>query len=116
VRSDLWAFWKFSTAPLLPLRIIPDFSEIFTEFRGKQISLLWQGSRDGFKAQEFHRRCDGHANTLTVILDMEGNIFGGFTPVEWDSVSNYKADDNRRNSFHAEECTRHPGEEICIER
>jgi hypothetical protein len=27
-----------------------------------------------------------------VILDTEGNIFGGFTPVKWDSRSGYKAD------------------------
>jgi hypothetical protein len=57
----------------------------FTEFRGKRFSLLWRGSRDGFGAEAFHGRCDGHANTLTVILDTKGNIFGGFTPVEWES-------------------------------
>jgi cell division protein FtsB len=66
-------------------RIISGFPEIFVEFRRKRFSLLWRGSRDGFAAQEFHRRCDGHPNTLTVILDTEGNIFGGFTPVEWES-------------------------------
>jgi hypothetical protein len=59
--------------------------EIFAEFRKKHFDLLWRGSRDGFKPQEFHGRCDGHANTLTVILDTEGNIFGGFTPVKWQS-------------------------------
>jgi hypothetical protein len=66
--------------------IISDFPKIFAEFQRKRFSLLWRGSRDGFKAQEFHRRCDGHANTLTVILDTKGNIFGGFTPVKWESV------------------------------
>jgi hypothetical protein len=71
--------------PFPDSRIISDFPEIFAEFRGKQFSLLWRGSRNGFKAQEFHHRCDGHANTLTVIVDTEGNIFGGFTPVEWES-------------------------------
>jgi prefoldin subunit 5 len=65
--------------------ILCDFPEFFTEFRGKRFEILWRGSRDGFEAQEFHRRCDGHSNTLTVILDTKGNIFGGFTPVEWDS-------------------------------
>jgi hypothetical protein len=89
-------------------RIVSDFPEIFAEFRGKRFSLLWRGGRDGFKAQEFHRRCDGRANTLTVILDTEGNIFGGFTPVEWESRewngkygrenNCYKAD-YRRKSF-----------------
>jgi hypothetical protein len=43
-----------------------------------EFSELWRGSCDGFNAKEFHRRCDGHANTLTVILDTEGTIFGGF--------------------------------------
>jgi hypothetical protein len=73
------------SARSLDSRIISDFPEIFAEFREKRFSLLWRGSRDGFKAKEFHRRCDGRANTLTVILDTEGYIFGGFTPVEWES-------------------------------
>jgi hypothetical protein len=67
------------------LRVISDFPEIFAEFRGKRFSLLWRGSRDGFGASEFHGRCDGHANTLTVIFDTRGNIFGGFTPLKWES-------------------------------
>jgi hypothetical protein len=71
--------------PPFDSRIISDLPEIFAEFRKKRFSLLWRGSRDGFKTQEFHCRCDGHANTLTVILDKEGNIFGGFTPLEWES-------------------------------
>jgi hypothetical protein len=29
-----------------------------------------------------------------VILDTEGNIFGGFTPVEWDSENDSKGDDS----------------------
>jgi hypothetical protein len=58
---------------------------------------LWRGSRDGFTAKEFHRRCDGRANTLTLILDTDGNVFGGFTPVEWESRTkspHYKGDNN----------------------
>jgi hypothetical protein len=79
-------------------QIISDFPEIFAEFQKKRFSLLWQGSRDGFNGNEFHHRCDDHANTLTVILDTKGNIFGGFTPVEWESREwNRKElnDDNR---------------------
>jgi hypothetical protein len=67
---------------LFDSQIISDIPDIFAEFQGKRFSLLWRGSRDGFKAQKFHGRCDGHANTLTVILDSKGNIFGGFTPLE----------------------------------
>jgi hypothetical protein len=66
-------------------RIVGEFPALFTEFRGKRFSLLWRGSRDGFRARDFHGRCDGHANTLTFIEDTWGNIFGGFTPLAWES-------------------------------
>jgi hypothetical protein len=88
LRKDISTL-KIKIAPLLPLpfdsHIISTFPEIFAEFQWKEFSLLWRGSRDGFGSKEFHGRCDGHANTLTVILDTNGNIFGGFTPLEWES-------------------------------
>jgi hypothetical protein len=61
------------------------YEQVFPEFSRKRFSLLWHGSRDGFEARAFHDRCDDHANTLTIIEDTEGNIFGGFTPVKWES-------------------------------
>jgi hypothetical protein len=60
-------------------------SLIAAEFRGKRFALLWRGSRNRFRTRDFHGRCDGRAPTLTLIQDTEGNIFGGFTPVEWES-------------------------------
>jgi hypothetical protein len=45
--------------------------------RVPRFNLLWRGSRDGFRATEFHR-----ANTLTLIVDTDGNIFCGFTAVQ----------------------------------
>jgi hypothetical protein len=77
-------------ALLLPARalgsvIIVDFLDVFAQFRGKRFLLLWRGGRDGFGARDFHSRCDGHAKTLTLILDTNGNIFGGFTLVGWES-------------------------------
>jgi hypothetical protein len=74
-----------------------DFPANLEDFSGERFTLLWRGSRDGFKAKEFHRRCDGHANTLTVILDTNGNIFGGFTPVEWESHGSYTADPSQKS-------------------
>jgi hypothetical protein len=72
--------------------IVPDFPTLFEDFMKKEFTLLWRGSRDGFRARDFHSRCNGHPNTLTVILDRDGNIFGGFTPVEWESRGGYKTD------------------------
>jgi hypothetical protein len=72
--------------------IVPDFPELFEDFKAKQFTLLWRGSRDGFGGRDFHNRCDGHPNTLTVILDTKRNIFGGFTPMEWDCSGKWKTD------------------------
>jgi hypothetical protein len=75
----------FPTRGWLDSLIVSDFPPLFEEFRAKRFNLLWRGSRDRFTAQEFHRRCDGRATTLTLISDTKGNIFGGFTPVKWES-------------------------------
>jgi hypothetical protein len=72
--------------------VVPDFPTLFGDFKKKQFTLLCRGSRNGFGCWDFHSRCDGHPNTLTVILDTKGNIFGGFTPVEWESGCRSKAD------------------------
>jgi hypothetical protein len=53
--------------------------------------------RHDLKARKFRRGCDGHANTLTVILNTKGNIFGGFTPMRWDSSNCLKADDSQKS-------------------
>jgi hypothetical protein len=50
-----------------------------------RFTLLSRGSRDGFGAGDFHGRRDRHAPTLALIQDMGGSIFGGFTPLEWES-------------------------------
>jgi hypothetical protein len=52
------------------------------EFSVKDAKLQWQVSCDSFTVEEFHLRCDGHANTLTLIANTDGNIFGGFTPMK----------------------------------
>jgi hypothetical protein len=62
--------------------IVSDFTEISRWFCGKTFSLLWRGGRDDFGWNSFHKHCDGHANTLTLIEDTKGNIFGGFTPIQ----------------------------------
>jgi hypothetical protein len=65
--------------------IVSDWPAIFDSFFGKRFDLLWRGSRDGFGVKNFHDRCDGHGPTLTMILDTNGNIFGGYTPLTWES-------------------------------
>jgi hypothetical protein len=94
------------TAPCFDSEIISDFPSIFDEFRQKQIKLLWRGSEDGFGAQDFHKKCDNHANTLTVIEDTNGNIFGGFTPETWESRPWYGKQGTESNTWKCDESGR----------
>ena len=56
-------------------------------------TLLYRGSSDGFRAADFHRKCDGHSNTLTIISPKDSfNIFGGYTSAAWNSTKEWKSD------------------------
>jgi hypothetical protein len=68
------------------------YPSILEEFANRGWKLLYRGSDDGFGASNFHSKCDGIANTVTVILTTTGCIFGGFTPVAWKSPDGYKPD------------------------
>jgi hypothetical protein len=72
--------------------ILSELPAILGQFRHKKFELLWRGSRDGFSADAFHNLCDDCPNTMTLILDTQGNIFGGFTPIPWESCCITKAD------------------------
>ena len=48
-----------------------------------KFELLWKGTRDGFKAKDFHTRCDKKGPTVTVIKSEHDKIFGGFTSESW---------------------------------
>lgn len=48
---------------------------------------MYRGSLHGFKASDFHSKCDNIPKTLTVIKATSGNIFGGYTSASWDKFS-----------------------------
>jgi hypothetical protein len=50
--------------------------------------LLYRGSRDGFRPSNFHEKCDNQKNTLALIETTKCFIFGGFTPIAWESSAN----------------------------
>ena len=55
-------------------------------------SFLYQGTREGFKACDFNSHCDNKQNTLTIIQSTNGNIFGGFTSIQWTSCGLWQFD------------------------
>jgi hypothetical protein len=77
--------------------ILTDFPSIFGKFWNKKRTLLYRGTRDGFGSGVFHTKCDCQRNTLTIILTTKGYVFGGFTPIAWDSSSGYKPDSTKES-------------------
>ena len=60
-----------------------------------KFTLLYKANRDGFGAKDFHLKCDGHENTLTILKATKSSfIFGGYTTVSWDSSKTVKSDPN----------------------
>lgn len=66
----------------------------FSDSSPTRWNLLYRASSDGFRASNFHSKCDYQTKTLTVIKTRNGNIFGGYTAAAWDRVSSNKADKN----------------------
>ncbi|CDW91483.1 tldc domain-containing protein [Stylonychia lemnae] len=54
----------------------------------KDVKLIYQASRDGFKAIDFHSRCDNKGPTISFVLSIFGKTFGGYTPIPWTSPQN----------------------------
>jgi hypothetical protein len=79
--------------------IIKDSPMILNEFGRETWQLLYRGSIDGFKASNFHEKCDNRMNTLTFIETTKTFIFGGFTPISWDSTTGDHKPDNSGKNF-----------------
>lgn len=52
--------------------------------------LLYRGTVDSFGSNDFHKLCDDHGNTLVLVKNIKGHIFGGFASVPWTSNNGYK--------------------------
>ena len=45
--------------------------------------LLYRGTRDGYKRNEFYKKCHLKKNTICIIETLQNNVFGGYTSCEW---------------------------------
>ena len=54
--------------------------------------LLYRATRDGFESRSFHLKCDGKANTVTIIKTNGNYVFGGYTAAKWTSMGVYVND------------------------
>jgi hypothetical protein len=80
--------------------IMKDYPNILKDFERKNWTLLYRGSRDGFRSSHFHEKCDNQQNILILIETTKGFIFGGFTLIAWESsASTIGKLDSSRKSF-----------------
>ena len=75
----------------------------------KAIRLLYRATRDGFTHSAFHSKCDGKANTITIIQNNLNYVFGGYASKVWHSKNVSIEDGNafifslRRNGISTNE-------------
>ena len=103
-----------------------EFSLKLLEWSGyKKMKLLFRGTRDGMNAQSFHNKCDNNGETITLIQNDKGNIFGGYASIPWtnNSGSYFSAPDsfiftltNIHNTEPTKFINKKDGHEVCHNR
>ena len=53
----------------------------------KRMELIFRGTRDGMTNTEFHNKCDNKGESITLIKNEKGNIFGGYASISWTSAN-----------------------------
>ena len=67
-----------------------EFLQKIFEWSGyKKMELLFRGTRDGMTNTAFHNKCDNQGQTLTLIKNDKGYIFGGYASISWKNESNH---------------------------
>jgi hypothetical protein len=69
--------------PAIDSKIVSTTPEIFSVLKAQRLQLLYRGSRDGFRSRDLHARCDGHPNTVSLILSTNNCVFGGVASSVW---------------------------------
>ena len=53
-----------------------------------KFNLLYRATRDGFRAVNFHSKCDNKSATITIVQTDRGFVFGGYTSLTWNDQNN----------------------------
>ena len=87
-------FLHFNMSAALDSKIITSESDIIqflTLFdKNLKFKLLMRGSKDGFKGQTFLDKCSEKRNTVTIVKDTNGKVYGGYTDIAFDGSQQYK--------------------------
>ena len=64
-----------------------------------KFDLIFTMSKNGNKSADFHRHCDNKGPTLTLIKTTKNQIFGGFTPLNWNKDNGKRIIDPSNQTF-----------------
>ena len=64
------------------------------KFKNNKIkyNLVYRATKHGHFPEDFHNKCDGKNNTITIIKTEKGMKFGGYINYAWDSKSEWIID------------------------
>ena len=69
-----------------------EFYKKISEWCGyNRMELIYRGTRDGMNSNGFHTKCDYQGPTITLYKNDKGNIFGGYSSIQWTSDGAYHA-------------------------
>ena len=60
----------------------------------KNINYYLELQEIGFGSKDFHSKCDGKGDTVTIVKSKEGKRFGGYSDAIWDQSNTYKTGSN----------------------
>lgn len=70
--KDLLNCYCLAPSTILTYRYKKDLEKLCNFSNDTKWEMLYRASRDGFLARNFHDKCDGFKNTLTIIKSTEG--------------------------------------------
>jgi hypothetical protein len=73
----------FENSTILTQELSIELLNVINMPNNTEFKMLYQASRDGFGASDFHSKCNGITGTLVVVKDTNSNIFGGYTGADW---------------------------------
>ena len=62
-------------------------NKIYEWTGGKNMELLYRGTRDGMSAEVFHNKCNNKGPTISLFKNEKGYIFGGYASIDWQGGS-----------------------------
>mgnify|MGYP000856086397 FL=1 len=97
IENEIAPFPTLDLTPIMDSKIVKKSSDIgmirnwlSSDPFSITFKLLLRGTRDGFLASTFHKKCDNKKNTLVLVKTDFGKVCGGFTELDWSFINNYK--------------------------